>query len=298
MTFPSSVLKTLKWGSLSLVIHGLILGGFWLLKPANPNPPEKLEVELVSIPPESRSQFREKSVSPEQAHQQRLKKLAAKLLAPSYDYKDVSARKAFEVKSQIAQNFKDAFEHEEGPGALANNKAWEFHRQIYERVDSSVMFDSILAQYNHFGRVFVQFEVDFQGRLLNSGLRVAAADPILKVHSMRALRAGLRESFKTEKWNPSRKNAKINMKFEYLAGPSELNRQKQTDFGKPVMSIKRFTTEKPLPNDLQDHLLNGGIDLNVFAMVERWQKYNKRKKLNSLDFDVFSRYRRDPDYNL
>ncbi|WP_291515855.1 hypothetical protein [Bdellovibrio sp. ArHS] len=160
------------------------------------------------------------------------------------------------------------------------------------------MFDSILAQYNHFGSVYVEFEVDAQGRLQNTNLRVSSSDSILKVHVMRALRKGLKETFKEEKWNPSGQTSILQAKFEFLQGSADVNFQKQKAFGKPILVFKRATTEKPLPTTMGEHLLNGGISYDAFAMAERWEKFNKKKKLRELSFDPFTTYKADPDYNL
>ena len=84
------------------------------------------------------------------------------------------------------------------------------------------MFDSILAQYNHFGTVMVEFEVNAQGLIVEKKVRIAAEDPILKVHVMRAIRRGLNETFRKEKWNPLRINTTLQARFDFLQGSGEI----------------------------------------------------------------------------
>lgn len=187
----------------------------------------------------------------------------------------------------------------EGTGALSGNTdLWAFNKYLFERIDSHLSFDSILAQYNHFGSVYVEFTVNPDGTLKSDSLRVVTADKILKVHSLRALRKALWNSFEPIKQNPLGTETLVRAQFSYLRGDPSVNFQKQNVFSKSVFVFKRATNEKPIPTNMADHLLSGGIDYDPFAMAERWQKYKKREFHKSVQFDPLDSYRRDSDYNI
>lgn len=221
------------------------------------------------------------------------------LFGQRYSY-DLAAKNESEIgQGSGLGDYKDSATYALGSDSfLGENDQWEFYRQVFERIDSQLLFDSILAQYSHFGSVFVEFEVDAQGRFVQSKIKVSAEDSILKVHALRALTKGLKESFRKEKWNPTGKNSILHAKFDYVFGDSDLNFKKQREFGKPIFLFRRATAEKPIPNDLKEHLLNGGIGYDAFAVAERWQKYNKKKKLRQQEFDPFATYKNDPLYSL
>jgi hypothetical protein len=181
---------------------------------------------------------------------------------------------------------------------LADTDQWEFYRQIFERIDNQLMFDSILAQYNHFGSVFLEFKVDAEGHFVKTAFKAKSDDPVLKVHVIRALRKGLKESFAKEKWNPSGKITILQAKFEFLQDDSSVNSKKQKEFGKPILLFKRATSEKPTASNLTDTLLDVNNVLNPYQIAERIEKYKKKKMLRAEDFDPFQNYRNDPDYNL
>ena len=181
---------------------------------------------------------------------------------------------------------------------FSEHSEWEYYRAVYEKIDSHLLFDSILAQYNHFGTVYVQFALSAKGELLEQDLRVKAEDRILKVHVMRALRKAVTRGLVAEQNNPTGRSILFQSKFDFLQDSPQINFAKQKAFGRPVFIFKRATTEKPISNDLGDHLMNGGIDYDVFAAAERWQKYNHKKMQRETGFDPFQSYKEDPDYNL
>lgn len=181
---------------------------------------------------------------------------------------------------------------------FADTDDWAYHQEVFKKIDSQLMFDSVLAQYNHFGTVLLQFEVSSQGLLLEKSLRAESADRILQVHAVRALRKALGQSFPEGKHSHTASAIIFQAKFEFVLDSPTLNLRKQKEFGKPVLVFRRATSEKPVANTLGDHLMNGGIDYDAFAMVEKWQKYNKKKFLRQAEYDPFAHYRSDPAYNL
>lgn len=181
---------------------------------------------------------------------------------------------------------------------FGENDNWGYHQEVYTRIDSHLMFDSLLAQYGHFGSVFIEFTVSDRGYLLDEGLRVGADDAILKVHVMRALRAALKKEFDPADWSADGQKVRFQARFKFIQEPRHTNFVKQKTFGKPALSFVRATLEKPIPTNLKEHLMNGGVGIDPFAVTERWQKYNKRKSLKAGKFDPFANYKKDPDYFL
>jgi hypothetical protein len=184
-------------------------------------------------------------------------------------------------------------------GEGGDNKNWSYYQEIYRRIDSHLMFDSLLAQYGHFGQVYVQFKVTPDGVFMMEDLRTDASDSILKVHVLRAIKKSLSESVDKTKFAKVVTPTLFKASFAFTLAHHENNfYTKQSDFGRPVLKFTRATSEKQIPRELMDHLLSGGISHNPFVMAERWQKYNKRKYRDSVQFDPFASYKRDVFYNL
>ncbi|UYL10635.1 hypothetical protein B9G69_008610 [Bdellovibrio sp. SKB1291214] len=206
------------------------------------------------------------------------------------------------VQNEIAGPSTDYRDHAmyigDAESFISDGNQWTYFEQVFKKVDEQLIFDSLLAQYNHFGNVYVEFEVDAQGRFVERGLKVTAEDAILKVHALRALIKGLSESFDKAKWNPTGKSQIFQANFKFVQNSYSENRRKQSAFAKPVLAFNRSTPEKPIPTNLTDQLLTGGVHYDLFSVTERWQKYNKRKKLREQEFDPFAAYKADPLYKL
>jgi len=298
--FSVRVMKA-QWLIGSIAIHSLMLAALLSFAPrlTSVENQKLVEVEFLARPKKSES-FAKNAESTSGTRSRGTKAVHKKVNLFDSSYTHEAFIKNDEILgSPPANDFKDSETYVfDAKNILADTDQWEFYHQIFERIDSQLLFDSLLAQYKHFGTVFLEFTVDAQGHFVEQGLKASAQDPILKVHVMRAVRKGLLETFRKEKWNPSGKSAVLQAKFDFLFGSSEDNFNKQKDFGKPVLVFKRATLEKPIPNDLAEHLMSGGIDYDFFAMAERWQKYNKKKKLRAGEFDPFILYRKDRDYDL
>ncbi len=178
------------------------------------------------------------------------------------------------------------------------NQNWEFYRAIYQSIDSHLVFDSILAQMKHFGRVRVQFSVSKNGVINFNSVKVVSSDPILKVHTLRAIQKALSTPFKENKYLQTEESEIIFTEFNYKFENPDSNFIKQKSFGSNKFVFNRATLEKPIPEELLEHLLNGGVTPNISLMLERWQKYNRKKEWTKFQFDPFIQYKNDPFYNL
>ncbi len=204
------------------------------------------------------------------------------------------------TKSELKDSFLEPSLYDfQSDQMFSQHSEWEYYRAVYEKVDSHIVFDTRLAQYNHFGTVYVQFRLSPSGELLQQDLKAKSDDGILKVHVMRALRKSLVAGALAENQvNPSGRSVLFRAKFDFLQDSPSLNFKKQKEFGRSVLVFRRATLEKPISNTLKDHLMNGGIDYNLFAATERWEKYNHKKMLRETGFDPFLSYKEDQDYNL
>lgn len=174
-----------------------------------------------------------------------------------------------------------------------------FLEALHSRVNNALVFDSILAQYNHFGTVYLQFEVDKRGTLRIETLRASTTDRILKVHVIRsALVPALREPLKESFWLTGRETIQLRARFQFVRSRKQTtlwDDNPETISGYSL-TFRRFTPERAVPRTLGDHLVNGGIDSDLFAMYEAWQKFNKARERRRLDVDPFAVYKADPMY--
>ena len=179
-----------------------------------------------------------------------------------------------------------------------DNQNMSYYKEIYTRIDSNLTFDSVLAQYNHFGRVYVQFKTTEDGLLKIDEFKTESSDSILKVHVLRAIKKSLSNSIEIVKKLKIGNQTIFQAEFDFAYGDYKNNFYKQSNFGKPVFVFKRTTQEKPVPKELLEQLLSGGVTPNISLMFERWKKYNKNKHLEAIQFDPFESYRRDTFYTM
>lgn len=199
--------------------------------------------------------------------------------------------------------------------AFGDNAEWSFLHYLHQKVEEELSFDRLLAEWGHFGTVYVEFWVDDQGLLLPNRIRVVADDSILKVHSLRALRRALAKPFAETKWNRSKESIKVHAKFDYLSGELRIGKQRAFSKRKLVFQRKGFSGRVPTDfweqmgqgfsdsvqfteTELSKKYGGGGVSVDVLALVDSWKKRNKKVKQIYRGFDPFDDYRKDPDYNL
>lgn len=176
------------------------------------------------------------------------------------------------------------------------NENWSYYKEIYNRIDTNLIFDSLLAQYSHFGRVYVQFKVSDNGLLNLEDLKTDAGDAILKVHVLRAIKKSLNQPIESVKNLKFSKYTLINAEFNFRYGDYKNNFYKQSNFGRPVFVFNRVTQEKPIDKKLLSYLIAEGVLDNPFLLAERFKKFNKKKHLEAVQFDPFENYKHDAFY--
>lgn len=196
---------------------------------------------------------------------------------------------------------------------IGESKDWRFLSYLHSRIDTHLLFDTILARWNHFGTVIVDFEVERSGILINKDIRVQAEDRILKVHVMRALRKALARRLPESVHLKSASSLRVRAKFEFLQGSSELNTKKQNTFTMPVLVFRRGTMDAPMPNNVGDFvatqlgiqapkIVGDKLQFTILAdpieIIDRIKEYKRKKAQVEVGFDPFAEYLRDPDSNL
>ena len=226
-------------------------------------------------------------------------KLAKKsfLLFPKMDALDLLSKVEKNNKEPSYFNDKKTYDTDiSGVFGENGNQNWSYYKEIYRRIDSNLTFDSLLAQYSHFGRVYVQFKVTEDGLFKMEDLKTDSSDPILKVHVLRAIKRSLSKTLESINYSKIDKYTLFQAEFNFRYGDYKNNFYKQENFGRPVFVFNRVTQEKPIPKELLGQLLSGGVTPNISLMYERWKKYNKQKRLDAVQFDPFENYKRDAFY--
>lgn len=227
-------------------------------------------------------------------------KLSSEDLLAQVEKKSTAQPNSF--SNEVAgRHFNDSQTYDKGIDEVfgeGGNHAWSYFEEVYRRIDTNLVFDSLLAQYNHFGRVYVQFELNDDGLFSFNNLKAEADDPILKVHVLRAIKNSLSSPFESTKRPKYIRIPTFKAEFNFKNGSSHVNTQKQNTFGMPVFVFNRATLEKPIHKKLVSYILEDGVFENPFLISERIEKYNKKKYLEAVQFDPFINYRKDPFYTL
>ena len=181
----------------------------------------------------------------------------------------------------------------------AGNAVRGFTEALYNKINNRLIFDSILAQYNHFGTVYVEFRVNRKGLLIENSLRLQSTDRILQVHVLRsALIPALSKELPQNLW--PEEDVKLRARFQFFQSTTQstLFDSDPEKIAGTALTFRRFTVERRVARNLGQHLMNGGINVDLFAMYEAWGKYEKAQERSRLDVDPFSVYRADPYYDF
>lgn len=291
-------MRLYKWALVSMLLHILALGASWysvgISEKALPPPVSVTVVEVLEKMPSVPGHVAGQGVADRGA-----RAAVRKSLFQAYAEPSLAAKTGGNPGEGGSPDFTDRDTYLlDIDSVLGTNDNWGHHREVFRQIDSHLHFDSLLAQYNHFGTVLVQFEVSEKGYLLEDRLRIKADDAVLKVHVVRALRTALAEGLAQNKRNAFGEVTLFKAKFEFTLGAPEQNYSKQKDFGQSVLVFQRSTTEQALQNNVVDHLAHGGISSDPTDMVDKWKKYKKRQMLKAGDYDPFAHYKRDPAYLL
>ncbi|WP_413290951.1 hypothetical protein [Bdellovibrio sp. HCB337] len=256
-----------------------------------------LEFEVAELPP---AELSKTPGVPKVGGSRKAQKLAKQLMmglsAQSFSY-DREAFKEDPTRMNLRGDFTDpaTYDDVDGLGSQFGEYAF-FHQEVFRLIDARLLYQTLLAQYNHRGWAYFQLDVDADGKIIGDSLRGASDDNVLKVHSARAIRSALKEPLDENK--RPRKFARSTFYLRFYYGPEGNELHCRAGAKGQMLTFCRFASEKVVSNNLVDHALTGGIHVNPFIMAERWEQYQAARIRAAGEFDPFSEYRRDPDYNL
>ena len=173
----------IRFSALSLLLHiSLVAVLIFKLSGIAEIPPQVVEFEIQKNKAVVKSGHGKKSGAKKQGPDQ--------ILFPQMSAYGMLGR----VQQQSATAFADSRSYDTSIDEVFGkngNRDWNYYREIYQKIDSQLVFDSLLAQYSHFGRVYVQFKVTEDGLFRLEDLKANARDSILKVHVLRAISRSL-----------------------------------------------------------------------------------------------------------
>lgn len=213
-----------------------------------------------------------------------------------------SAAASAEPSSAVARDalaFDDPGAYQMGFAREEDQDIGAFVEALHRRVDGKLLFDSLLAQYGHFGTVYAEFAVDRTGLLLQNSIRGGGHDRALKVYAIRsALVPALSQKLPESLWLKERDRVVLRAQFQFVFSESEssLFDENPASISGRALTFRRFTAQKPSARTLGQHLANGGLDVDAFRMRDAWKRYLKARENRRLDVDPFSVLRADPLY--
>jgi hypothetical protein len=169
-----------------------------------------------------------------------------------------------------------------------------FEKVLWKEIDQSIEESQYLSEYNHTGKIHIQFEIDRNGQLIEASLRACGEDAVLKVYAMRALRKALLNE------NNEIKFLNINTKlfaqfswsdYESCKSLRGINNKFLSFCHYAVNARKSFSAGERTATYLK--ALNSG-----FGAIEEIQKYNREQSHREELFNPFEKLKNDRDWNL
>lgn len=168
----------------------------------------------------------------------------------------------------------------------------QFVGSLWKEINDSIVESPYLSEYGHVGKVFLRFEVDKNGELLEGSLRASADDHILKVFAARAVRKAIKEKryvFPIEKMI-------VNTQFSW-AGYEDCRSQR--GIHQNFLSFCKYGEDKRKTFSNSEKMATYLKALSFgFGAAEAIKEYKKEEFRRNVNFDPFEEIRRDPDYNL
>lgn len=158
----------------------------------------------------------------------------------------------------------------------------------------------MLSEYNHTGYVYFRFALQPDGQLRESSLGVQAEDAILKVRSIKALRAGIRK-LQARGIRPEEDELWIGTRFSWIRRQDCWRQSKINgaflSFCRHAVDARRDHSTAGRATRLANIALNP-LGPGPFGFMEAYDNYQKENWRHDSDFDPFEKERRDPDFNL
>lgn len=169
-----------------------------------------------------------------------------------------------------------------------------FLSSLWNEIDKSIVNNPFLSEYGHIGKVYLKFEVDLDGQLIESSFKAHAEDNVLKVLAARAVRKVLKNE--TQELVFPKKKVLVQARFSW-ADYQACQQLRGTH--KFFLSFCKYAEDKRKTFSTGEKI---GTYLSAIpygpGALEEIEKYNKEENRRNTQFDPFQSLRRDPDWNL
>lgn len=210
----------------------------------------------------------------------------------------------FNDEVEIRQAWTDAWSYSPDPSYHSKFSARDHRREAFyaeaaRRIEDHLEDRGLLAEYNHSGIVYLKFALRPDGSVDGSTLSAAAADPVVKVLSARAVRRGLADAFPLKLRLDDKKEIWMTARFHWT--PPSGCRELAPRAG-PFLTFCRSSGEARPDFSTAGRLAARAKILasatGPFGWAEEFDKQRKMEWRHDTQFDPFERELRDPDADL
>jgi hypothetical protein len=169
----------------------------------------------------------------------------------------------------------------------------QFVQSLWGQIDHSIETSPYLSEYGHFGKVYLSFEINELGELVEHSFQVKAEDRVLKVIAARSIRKALNNRF--NKVLPE-KRIRINTQFAWLDCQAC---QSLRGIEKNNLSFCHYAEDKRKNFSAGEKTATylGALKYG-FGAIDEIRNYQHEEMRRNTQFDPFESYKRDPDWNL
>lgn len=170
----------------------------------------------------------------------------------------------------------------------------KFMQSLWREIDKSVVNSPYLSEYGHTGGVLFQFDVDLDGRLIESTLRAQAEDRVLKVIAARAIRKALLN----EKRELMLTGKRITIHTHFLWSDYQTCAHYK-GIQKTHLSFCNYAEDKRKNFSTSEKAGQYLSSLKYgFGAIDEIKKYKQEEMRQKTQFNPFQEYEQDPDWNL
>lgn len=230
----------------------------------------------------------------------RLADLTPNFSSAVYNHLQQTDTEDLSERALISQTWQDPFAYGQTMADTAKYSMRSgFYGELHRRIDTNLLFDTTLAQYGHFGNVYLMFAVQNDGSLVPNSLRAFAADGILKVRSAWAIRKGLKTALEKPQQLPKPKELWITARFFWA---EEDRCGELSGANGPYLTFCRSTSDRKVEQGklgALGYVASKGINaLDPTVAYDAYKTYKRKEFRDTAQFDPFTRERNDPDYQL
>lgn len=169
-----------------------------------------------------------------------------------------------------------------------------FSSTVWTEINDAIVDSPLLAEYGQTGDVFMQFEINQFGELIQDSILVKAENKVLQVFAMRSLRKAIRKDNLDLK--APEKHTRIAAHFRWTPGTpcSGL----QGNYSNYLSFCRVSSVERRNFSGTEKASVYLGSLIYGPGAIEEIDKYHKQENRRKTGFDPFQEIKRDPDWNL